>query len=114
VIAVDDHQAIRAYVATWVEKTGIAAVVDVCGDARSALAACHELLPDMVLCDMHMPYVDGLGFIELLERAGLEIPVLLFSAHAVDSFTDRAVLQKTATLQELHAAILLCVNGTSV
>lgn len=107
-IAVDDHEAIRAYVGTWVEKTQIAEVVEVCSDAHTALAACHELLPDLVLCDIHMPYIDGHGFIELLERDGLDIPVLLFSAHAVDPLTSRAVLQKNATLSQLRTAILQC------
>jgi CheY-like chemotaxis protein len=110
VVAIDDHETIRRYVAAWVEKTQIARVVEVCSDAQSGLDACRRLGPDLVLCDVHMPYADGHEFQEMLLQDGLEIPVLFFSAHALDEAQDSDVLHKTATLAELHNAILRAIG----
>jgi DNA-binding NarL/FixJ family response regulator len=106
VIAVDDHETIRRHVGAWVAKTQIAEVVAVCANADEGLIACRELQPDLVLCDVHMPYVDGHGFIAKLLETGMTTPVLLFSAHAIEAGLTRPVLPKTASVAELHNAIL--------
>jgi CheY-like chemotaxis protein len=106
VLVVDDHETIRRYITAWIAKTQIAEVIEVCANAHHGLLTCLELQPDLVLCDVHMPYVDGHGFIQQLKEAGLNTPVLLFSAHAIAEDPKSEVLAKTATVAELHNAIL--------
>lgn len=106
VLVVDDHETIRRHVAAWVAKTEIAEVVAVCASASEGAMVCGQLAPDLVLCDVHMPYVDGHGFVQQLTDNGIFTPVLLFSAHAIDGESSAAVLSKTSTVPELHDAIL--------
>ena len=103
---IDDHETIRRYVTAWVAKTQVAEVIEVCSNAHEGITLCHDLQPDLVLCDVHMPYVDGHGFIQQLKDAGMNTPVLLFSAHAIAEDLESDVLPKTATVAELHNAIL--------
>lgn len=106
VLVIDDHETIRRYVTAWVAKTQIAEVVEVCVNAHQGIVTCRETRPDVVLCDVHMPYVDGHGFIQRLKDEGLHTPVLLFSAHAIADENASEVLPKTATVAELHNALL--------
>ena len=58
--------------------------VEAVGDGEAALAAAEARLPDLVLTDVMMPRLDGLGLLQAL-RAGPRtkaIPVILLSARA--------------------------------
>lgn len=56
-------------------------------DAREALARLDEDRPDLVLADLHMPYVDGYGVVAQVARhaGGTYLPVLVLTA---DTSTD--------------------------
>jgi chemotaxis response regulator CheB len=110
VIVIDDHETIRRYAPGWIHGTDIAEVVEVCSDAFSGLKACQRLHPDVVVCDVHMPYADGHEFKEMLQEASLATPVLLFSAHVVDDSHGAEVLHKTASLEELRNALLRAIG----
>ena len=106
VLAVDDHEAIRDHVSAWVAQTGVAAVVAVCASGLEGLELCEDGNVDVVLCDVHMPGMGGIEFARELKRRFAQIRVVLFSAHRVEDADEVFVLRKTATVEELRAALL--------
>jgi DNA-binding NarL/FixJ family response regulator len=50
-----------------------------CLDGRAALAAVERNEPDVVLLDLHMPKMDGLGVIQALKREGARTRVVVIT-----------------------------------
>ncbi|ASA23160.1 response regulator transcription factor [Paenibacillus donghaensis] len=66
----------------------------VAGMARSgmeALRIAEEQRPDLVLCDIRMPVMDGLTFISKLREMGLESEVLLLSGYQEFDYAQEAI-----------------------
>lgn len=83
VLVVDDSLDIRAFVAR-VLGDGVAVVE--AEDGVAALAVARDLVPDLVVSDLMMPRLDGLGLVEALRRdpALDHIPVVMLTAKAGD------------------------------
>jgi diguanylate cyclase (GGDEF)-like protein len=83
-------------------------------DGNQALASARLGIPDLVVLDLRIPGIDGLGVLDAL-RADLhtaEVPVILLSGQADDATRVRALdlgaadfIQKPTSLQELRARI---------
>jgi DNA-binding NarL/FixJ family response regulator len=113
VLVVDDHPAILRHVSSWVRSTIVAEVVATSSDPAGVPAIWSEVRPDVTLCDVHMPEVDGLELCRRLCRQDPAAVVLLFSARddsalrqQADDAGARGLISKTATPQELAAALL--------
>ena len=81
ILVVDDHPDVRAYVA---RRLGRHYRVVEAADGEQALARMRESLPDLVVSDLAMPVLDGLGLVRAL-RADPElefVPVILVTAAA--------------------------------
>jgi signal transduction histidine kinase/ligand-binding sensor domain-containing protein/DNA-binding response OmpR family regulator len=81
VLVVDDHPDVRAYVA---RQLGRHYRVAQAGDGEQALARMRETLPDLVVSDLAMPVLDGLGLVRAVRGdPELEfVPVILLTAAA--------------------------------
>ncbi len=82
VLVADDHADIRAYLRRHLEAAGYR--VAEAEDGQAALDRIRERLPDLVVSDVMMPRLDGLGLCRAL-RADPEtdfVPVLLLTAKA--------------------------------
>ncbi|MBI4935275.1 MAG: response regulator transcription factor [Actinobacteria bacterium] len=112
VLVVDDHPAILRHVRTWVHSTHIAEVVGTESDPTAAAGAWEALRPDVVLCDVHMPVLDGVELCTKLRQEHPDAAVLLFSAREDATVRSRAaragatgVISKTASPAELAEAL---------
>jgi CheY-like chemotaxis protein len=83
VLIVDDEEDLAGAVEALMQRRGYRTVKVHCG--KTALTACRDLLPDLVLLDYELPELDGLQVIERLraDPATKDIPVLLSSAARV-------------------------------
>ena len=81
VLVVDDHPDVRAYVA---RQLGRHYRVTQAADGAQALARMRETLPDLVVSDLAMPVLDGLGLVRAVRGdPELEfVPVILLTAAA--------------------------------
>ncbi len=81
VLVVDDNSDMRGYV--W-RLLGATCEVDTAPNGRAALEAIRRCKPDLVLSDVMMPELDGLGLLrELRSDPELrDVPVILLSARA--------------------------------
>jgi DNA-binding NarL/FixJ family response regulator len=87
VLVVDDHSIVRQGLRTFLELQDGIEVVGEAADGQEAAARAAELVPDVILLDLVMPGVDGVGAMELLRAAGSTARVLV-----VTSFTDRRMV----------------------
>lgn len=77
VLIVDDSPHLRGQVAAALTAAGHA--VSEAEDGAVALELLDVVLPDVVVCDMNMPRLGGLGFLEALARRCPRPPVLMLT-----------------------------------
>jgi CheY-like chemotaxis protein len=85
VLVVDDTDAVRELERTILERAGYEVIT--AADGREALLRIAEGAPDIVLTDIEMPELDGIGLIDAIRStpriAGL--PIVVISTLARDS-----------------------------
>ena len=92
-LVVDDEPVARGHLRALLEERGDVAVVDECGDGRSAVERIRELVPDLVLLDVQMPELDGLGVVRAVgpDRMPPVVFVTAHDQHAVSAFEVHAL-----------------------
>jgi CheY-like chemotaxis protein len=90
VLVVDDRPGGRELVHTVLEHCGYT-VVDA-ADGKEAIQQAHETHPDLIILDLHMPYIDGFGVIRELRREAefASTPVVALTASAMRGDRERA------------------------
>ena len=76
VLIVDDHAVVREGLRTFLELQDGLAVVGEASDGLEALEQADALRPDVILMDLVMPKLDGVGAMRELRRAGSRVIVL--------------------------------------
>jgi putative two-component system response regulator len=93
ILIVDDEQANVRVLERLLAGSGSARVVGTT-DPRDALPLFHELQPDLILLDLHMPHLDGLSVLEQLRKAITEddfVPVLVLTADVTREAKEQAL-----------------------
>lgn len=75
---IDDHTLFRVGLQGLLEHRGIEVVAAV-GDGEEGIRLARELTPDVVLLDMRMPGLDGLGVLRQLRDSGLSMPISMLT-----------------------------------
>ncbi|MCW2822566.1 MAG: liaR 5 [Marmoricola sp.] len=83
-LLVDDHQMVRAGLATLLDATDDIVVVGQAGDGQAAVEAARHTLPDVVLMDLSMPVLDGVAATRQVLADRPEVKVVVLT-----SFSDR-------------------------
>ena len=76
-LVVDDDVAIVTALAAYLQRSGFD--VKTAPDGRAALAAVEEFTPDIVVCDVIMPYIDGREFVRRIRARQLWLPIILLT-----------------------------------
>jgi DNA-binding NarL/FixJ family response regulator len=84
VLIVDDHPVVREGLRTFLELQDGIEVVGLANDGREAIAAVAHLRPDVVLMDLVMPELDGVGAMQELRRSGSAARVIVLTSFAED------------------------------
>jgi DNA-binding NarL/FixJ family response regulator len=100
VLIVDDHEVVRRGLRGFLELQDDLEVVGEAEDGAIAVARADELAPDVILMDLLMPNLDGLGAIAAIHDAHPEIDIV-----AVTSFIEEEKV--TAALEAGAAGYLL-------
>jgi serine phosphatase RsbU (regulator of sigma subunit) len=82
-LIIDDDEVVRASIADYLEDSGFNVL-----QASNGLQGLHvfeEHLPDLVICDLRMPQVDGLELIRRIAELEAETPVIVVSGAGVMS-----------------------------
>ncbi|MEV6864094.1 response regulator transcription factor [Streptosporangium subroseum] len=121
VLIVDDHQVVRQGLRYVLEDEPDIEVAGECGDGEAALEAITRLQPDVVLLDMLMPGLDGLGVLERLREKPVRPAVIVLTSYAEEERALRAVragalsyLQKTTAVSRVVEAVHAAAAGGSI
>jgi CheY-like chemotaxis protein len=71
-------------------------VVSVAGDGLQALDRCDQEHYDLILSDIQMPKLNGLGLVKVLRELGETTPIILLTGYA-SLWKEKEVLQQGAT-----------------
>ncbi|MGP3962883.1 response regulator [Nonomuraea sp. 3N208] len=76
VLIADDHPVVRQGLRTFLDLQDDITVVGEAGDGAQAVELVAELAPDVLLLDLKMPVLDGLGTLERLSGTATKVVVL--------------------------------------
>jgi CheY-like chemotaxis protein len=82
-------------------------------DGFQALSVLDAVRPDVVILDLRMPKMDGIDFIQRLQKRGVNIPIVVCSGTV--GFGDRPsitgvhIAAKTPDLRDVWAALRIAV-----
>jgi len=77
ILTIDDEPLVREILTAYLEDSGFA--VSEAGDGQTGIEKIRHDPPDLVLCDLRMPGVDGLQVLATVTREFPELPILVVS-----------------------------------
>jgi two-component system response regulator PilR (NtrC family) len=80
ILVVDDDQGMRELLEIMLTEDGYS--VSTAGDAVKALARCRKETFDLIITDLRMPKMDGIGFLREVKDLSPETMVILITAYA--------------------------------
>ncbi len=78
VLVIDDHTLFREGLEGLLTRRDIDVIASV-GDGETGIRLAQELKPDIVLLDMRMPEINGLGVLSRLQELGLKMPISMLT-----------------------------------
>jgi DNA-binding NarL/FixJ family response regulator len=121
IMIVDDHKLFSDGLAALLEKEQEIQVSKQIYDSRNALLEISHQMPDVVLIDFNMPYINGLELSKqlLLEHPNLKILILSMydEERFIKDFKEigtKGYLIKTASVEEVKKTIVAIYEGESV
>ncbi|MBV1908569.1 MAG: response regulator [Kangiellaceae bacterium] len=126
ILVIDDEALVRESMAIYLEDSGFNVIQAV--DGKQGVAMFEEFRPDLVLCDLRMPEMDGMAVLSKMGEIAPEIPIIIVSGagqindvvealrlgaldYLVKPITDMAVLEN-AVDNALHRTHLEAENQT--
>lgn len=121
VVLVDDHSLCRSGLTELLEQRGGMKVVGATGDPSQLVALLRETQPDLMVLDLRLGSIDGLGVLRQVRAQGCETPVVILTMS--DSEDDlsaalragvRGYLLKDMEPEEVIDAIARAARGEMV
>ncbi len=78
VLVIDDHTLFREGLEGLLTRRDIDVIASV-GDGETGIRLAQELKPDIILLDMRMPEINGLGVLKKLNECGLTMPISMLT-----------------------------------
>jgi DNA-binding NarL/FixJ family response regulator len=118
ILIADDHPLMRKGLRMSVEEDPGLKVVGEAADGEIALSLIAKLQPDIVLLDIEMPKLDGLGVARELAKRGLKTQIIFLTLHSnQDLFRSamdlgcRGYILKDSAVQEVVAGVRAVASG---
>ena len=119
ILIVDDEKAIRKTLGEILSYEGYK--MDEAGDGEEALKRFREKSYDVVLCDIKMPKMDGIEFLERAREINPDVPIIMISGHGTIETAVEAVkkgaydyISKPPDLNRLLITIRNAMDKTSL
>ena len=92
VLLAEDHAVVRAGLERLLSGADGIEVVGAASDGEEAVAIAEEKRPDVVLCDLSMPVIDGIEATRRIIANNPEVRVVILTA-----FSERSTRARSAT-----------------
>jgi DNA-binding NtrC family response regulator len=119
ILIIDDEKAIRKTLTEILSYEGYK--IDEAGDGEEGLRRYREKEYDVILCDIKMPKMDGIEFLEKIKEANPDIPIIMISGHGTIETAVEAVkkgaydyIAKPPDLNRLLITIRNAMDKTSL
>jgi DNA-binding NarL/FixJ family response regulator len=120
-VIADDQASVRQGLVLLLGGLPDIEVVGAAGDGEQALDLVTELKPDVILLDLHMPVLDGIGAIRRLTAEHPDVAIVVLTTYADDSSVldalragARSYLTKDADYTDIAQALHAAVGGLTV
>lgn len=120
-VIADDHPVVRDGLRGMFAGAGDIDVVGEAADGAEAVVVAERTDPDVVLLDLRMPVLDGVGAIKKLRAAGVAARVLVVTTYDTDADVLPAIeagatgyLLKDAPRDELLRAVRAAARGEAI
>ncbi|MBO9316941.1 MAG: response regulator, partial [Chloroflexus sp.] len=89
ILVIDDSEHVSRMLAqTVLPELGYRAAIAL--TAKSGLERLRARLPDLILLDLQLPDMNGLDFLRILTQEGIDVPVILMTAHGSEMIAVEA------------------------
>ncbi|MCU5775755.1 two-component system response regulator RssB [Erwiniaceae bacterium BAC15a-03b] len=115
ILIVEDELVFRTLLENFLQALGATTVA--VGDGLEALDALQHQTPDMMICDLDMPRMNGIRLVEHLRARGNTLPILIVSAtenmsdiaHVLRLGVQDVLLKPVRDLERLREAVYECL-----
>jgi len=121
ILIADDHPVVREGLVGMLEGQSDFEVVGVADDGDMAVSLYRDLVPDVILMDLQMPGLDGVGAIQQIKSEAKAAHILVLTTYDSDADILRAIeagatgyLLKDTPRDDLFRAIRAAASGESV
>lgn len=118
IIIADDHPVLVEGLMRMLEEMDEMQVLAPVNNGRQLLARLREQVADLVLLDLHMPQLDGLETLRIVQREFPSVKILVFTNYSQPKLLRearemgaRGYLLKSCTSQTLKEALLTVADG---
>lgn len=115
ILIVEDEPVFRSLLENYLSSLG--AIITVAADGVDALEKMTRFAPDLLICDLAMPRMNGLKLVEHLRNEGIQTPILVISA--TENMSDIAkalrlgvqdvLLKPVKDLNRLRETVFACL-----
>src|SRR5580698_3059740 len=119
ILIIDDEKAIRKTLSEILSYEGYK--IDEAGDGEEGLKKFRETEYDVILCDIKMPKIDGIEFLEKAKESNPDVPIIMISGHGTIETAVEAVkkgaydyISKPPDLNRLLITIRNAMDKTSL
>lgn len=115
ILIVEDEPVFRSLLDSWFSSLG--ATTALAGDGVDALELMGRFTPDLMICDIAMPRMNGLKLVENLRNRGDQTPILVISAtenmadiaKALRLGVEDVLLKPVKDLNRLRETVFACL-----
>ena len=115
ILIVEDEPVFRSLMDSWFSSLG--ATTALAADGIEALDRLADFTPDLMICDLAMPRMNGLKLVEYLRNRGDQTPILVISAtenmsdiaKALRLGVDDVLLKPVQDLNRLRETVFACL-----
>ncbi len=80
IVLADDNAKLRSNIRNFLERSPDIIIVSEASNGQEALSQIERLKPDILILDIHMPILDGLATMKMLQQLGFSVAVIVLSA----------------------------------
>ncbi len=118
ILLVEDHAIVREGIKGLISQQEDIKVVAECADAEETLTVLQTVTPDLILCDINLPDMDGIDLIVQIKKKYPSIKIIILSSHTEEYFVLKALevnadgyLHKNILKKELVESIKKVCKG---